>query len=371
MIAAGEIRRDIIAPSFEGCINILAVHLSTPQGQQIAKVGCQSTRGSLRSQANPWNKKVSMNLKNACICIVDDDENVCRLLSTFVSSWGLRPEVVTGERLETQWFSDFHADVYLVDLQLPKVTGLDLIPSILKQSSDSKIIIITGFADKEAAINALRLGAFDFLEKPFERELLRHTIERALETLEKERMLTRLVAELRQSQSELLAHKERLEYVNERLLETNRAFSTLARSIDFEREQLEKQVASKIELILLPIIEALRKEKELVKFALELDMLTITLREMASGTSNDPKVALILSPTELRVASLIRGGFSTEEIAGQLFISQNTVRTHRRNIRRKLKLGGAGQNLRSYLLSKSPSGVTEGGVSGKQDSEFR
>jgi DNA-binding CsgD family transcriptional regulator len=100
-------------------------------------------------------------------------------------------------------------------------------------------------------------------------------------------------------------------------------------------------------------------------------MLTITLREMASGTSNDPKVALILSPTELRVASLIRGGFSTEEIAGQLFISQNTVRTHRRNIRRKLKLGGAGQNLRSYLLSKSPSGVTEGGVSGKQDSEFR
>lgn len=288
-----------------------------------------------------------------CVCIVDDDEGVCHLLSSFVHSWGFKAEVVTGEQLESPWYADILADVYLVDLQLPNISGLDFIPRILHHNHDSKIIIITGYADKEAAIKALRLGAFDFLEKPFGRELLHHAVQRALEVLGNERILKRLLAELKQNQAELLAHKERLEHVNERLLETNRAFSTLARSIDFEREQLEKRITSKIESIVLPILDSLCKEKELAKFTLELDMIAITLRDITSGASNETKVALALSPTELRVASLIKNGLSTEEIADQLFISQNTVRTHRRNIRRKLKLANANMSLRSYLLKGS------------------
>ena len=63
-----------------------------------------------------------------------------------------------------------------------------LIPQISNEASDDlKIIIITGFADKDTAIRALQLGAFDLLEKPFQNELLYHSILRALKSLENER----------------------------------------------------------------------------------------------------------------------------------------------------------------------------------------
>jgi len=294
--------------------------------------------------------------RSASVCIVDDDEAICGMLSEFVATWGFQPEVVTADRLLTDWFLDVSSDIYLIDLHLPTVHGLDFIPKVLKHHPDSRIIIITGYADKESAIRALRLGAFDFLEKPFEREILQHAIFRAMESAQKERDLKDLVADLRQSQAELLAHKERLEYVNERLLETNKAFTALARSMDFEREQLEKRIAAKIETVILPIVDRLMKEPELARYSMELDVLVRLLEDLTSGASAETKLALKLSPTELRVASLIKSGMSTDDIAEHLFISASTVRKHRKNIRKKLRLNNSSYNLRHYLMSKTPSG---------------
>jgi len=291
---------------------------------------------------------------NSSICIVDDDEAICSMLGEFVAVWGFRPEVVTGQRLRTEWYTEVDSDIYLIDLHLPGIHGLDFIPKVLTHHPDSRIIIITGYADKEAAIKALRLGAFDFLEKPFEREILQHAIHRAMESAQKERDLKKLVADLRQSEAELMAHKERLEYVNERLLETNKAFTALARSMDFEREQLEKRIAGKIETVILPIVDRLMKEPELAKYSMELDVLARLLEDLTSGASAETKLALKLSPTELRVASLIKSGMSTDDIAEHLFISASTVRKHRKNIRKKLKLNNSNYNLKNYLMSKTP-----------------
>lgn len=294
--------------------------------------------------------------KDASVCIVDDDEVICSMLSEFVTAWGLKPEVVTAERIRSEWYVDVASNIYLIDLHLPGFHGLDFIPKILQHQPDSRIIIITGYADKESAIKALRLGAFDFLEKPFEREILQHAILRAMESARKDEDLRNLVADLKQSQAELLAHKERLEYVNERLLETNKAFTALARSMDFEREQLEKRIAAKIETVILPIVDRLAKEEELAKYSMELDVLCRLLEDLTAGASSETKLALRLSPTELRVASLIRSGMSTDDIAEHLFISASTVRKHRKNIRKKLRLNNSSYNLRHYLMAKtSPS----------------
>ena len=69
----------------------------------------------------------------------------------------------------------------MLDVFISNVCGLDLIPQL---GSDLKIIVITGFADKDTAIRALKLGAFDLLEKPFQNELLYYSILRALTALE-------------------------------------------------------------------------------------------------------------------------------------------------------------------------------------------
>jgi len=63
-------------------------------------------------------------------------------------------------------------------------------------------------------------------------------------------------------------------------------------------------------------------------------------------------MAASLSTTELRIASMIKNGMSSEEIAEYLYISSFTIKTHRRNIRRKLNLQNSGVNLRAYLESE-------------------
>jgi FixJ family two-component response regulator len=293
--------------------------------------------------------------KKSSVCIVDDDEAICGILSELVGAWGYTSHIVTDDRIRSDWYVSAGADIYLIDLHMPDIHGLDLIPKVLMHHPDSRIIIITGYADKESAIKALRLGAFDFLEKPFEHEILHHTILRAMESIQKERDLKKLVTDLTQSQSELLAHKERLEHVNERLIETNKAFTTLARSMDFEREQMEKRIAAKIDSVILPILDRLTKEEELAKYSMELDVLARLLGDLTTGASTETKLALRLSPTELRVASLIKSGMSTDDIAEHLFISASTVRKHRKNIRKKLRLNNSHYNLRHYLIAKTPS----------------
>jgi FixJ family two-component response regulator len=292
-------------------------------------------------------------VRDASILIIDDDESICQVLEEVVASWGMRSQSRTEPPTASEWIGLRSIDVFLVDVYMPKTNGLDLIPVITKLAPDAKIIIITGCADKETAIKALRLGAFDFLEKPVQTEFLYHSVCRALEVREKEQNLRSLVTELTRNQAELMARKEQLEQLNMRLIETNRAFSTLARNIDQEREEMEKRIALKIGSYIMPTIEKLRRDKDLVKHAFEMDMLAQTLEDLTSGFTMESRIALALSPTELRVASLIKHGLTTEEIAGQLFISLSTVRTHRKNIRKKLKINSVSYNLRNYLMSKT------------------
>ncbi len=67
----------------------------------------------------------------------------------------------------------------------------------------------------------------------------------------------------------------------------------------------------------------------------------------------DSRVAMSLSFTELRIASLIKNGVTTEGIAKQLHMAESTVRTHRKNIRKKLKINNAQFSLRNYLNSRN------------------
>lgn len=290
--------------------------------------------------------------RKECIVIVDDDKDTCNLLAELVDSWGMRAESVFNPSCVCD-LKGLCPDIFLLDLNMPGLNGLDLIPDLTLRFGDAKIIIITGCADKDSAIKALKLGAFDFLEKPVKSELLQHSITRALEAQRKERDIRQLVEDLKHSKAELLAHNEKMERLNRRLFDTNKAFSLLARNIDAEREEMERRVAQQITSIVLPTITKLRREKELAKYALELDLLTRTLEDLTAGMGSDAQMACVLSSTELRVASLIKNGMTTEEIADQLYISASTVRTHRKNIRRKLRINNNSYSLKNFLLSKA------------------
>ncbi len=292
--------------------------------------------------------------KNSRVTILDDDQFACEALTDVMRSWGLNTQYFTEPETALKHIADNGCDIVLLDVFISGICGLDLIPQITSEASDDlKIIIITGFADKNTAIRALQLGAFDLLEKPFPNELLYHSILRAFKALKNERGFIKLIDDLKQSRSELLDHQRRLENLNAQLRDTNRALSIFAQNIEREREEVEKRIAVKLRNLIIPMIQRLRNDKALSRHEGQLDMLTMQIEDLTSGFTMDARVATVLSFTELRVASLIKNGITTEDIARQLHISVSTVRTHRKNIRKKLKINNVQYSLRNFLNSKA------------------
>ena len=152
-------------------------------------------------------------------------------------------------------------NVALLDIRMPGRSGIDLIPSIREGSPDTKIVIMTGFADKDIVIKALRLGAFDFLEKPFDKDFLFHTLTRCLETQRTELEFRRAFEELKKKKEELLFKEARLKEANRQLLETNNALSVLAQNIDRTRKETQFQVSTKIRSSILPLMEKFNNEQ--------------------------------------------------------------------------------------------------------------
>ena len=84
--------------------------------------------------------------------------------------------------------------------------------------------------------------------------------------------------------------------------------------------------------------------------------------DLLADLSAEPQIANVLSTTEFRVAALIKNGLTTDEIANHMYVSPCTVKSHRRNIRKKLDLNHSNHNLKSFLQSKfEKQGVEEMG----------
>jgi FixJ family two-component response regulator len=290
--------------------------------------------------------------KDSMIIIVDDDLLVCKTLTELVRNWGLSAEFFTEPENALRHILDNCCDIILLDLFISDVCGLDLIPQIRNEASDDlKIIIMTGFADMDTAIRALQLGAFDLLEKPFSNELLYHSILRALKSLENERRLRKLINDLKQSRSELLAQQQQLENLNAQLRDTNEALSIFARNFEDARSEEEKQIALKLRHHIMPIVAELRKNQAFRKYAAQIDIMTTQIEDLTSRLTMSSPIAMTLSFTELMIASFIKNGITTKEIARQLHIAENTVLAHRKNIRKKLKINKAQYNLKKFLSS--------------------
>lgn len=287
------------------------------------------------------------------ICVIDDEEFTCLTLRDALCEWNMEAEGFTNPLLALERLCESRYDLVLLDIHMPEINGIDLIPRIKGCCQDVKVLIMTGYADKDLAIRAMQAGAFDLLEKPLRLGLLKHALARAIEAQQKERDVIRLVADLQKSQSELQASKERLERLNVQLRETNRALTIFAKNIDRERDEVERGIALKLKSLILPTLGRLQKDPSIgSSYRGDLEVLMAQIEGLLSGFSTDARMAAVLSFTEMRIASLIRSGFTTEDIATQLHISVNTVRTHRKNIRKKLKINNGQYSLRNYLNIK-------------------
>jgi DNA-binding NtrC family response regulator len=120
------------------------------------------------------------------ILVIDDDKVFCDAVTDYLASETM--EVFTAHKGEDGLAicSQKKVDVVLLDQKLPDVEGVSLFPSILKHHDQTKIIFVTAYPSFDNAVEAIKMGAYDYLSKPFELEELELAIERALRTLELE-----------------------------------------------------------------------------------------------------------------------------------------------------------------------------------------
>ncbi len=122
------------------------------------------------------------------ILVIDDKDSMREMLKASLMAEGYDVEIAADGSSGIARTRDKHFDVILTDLKMPDVTGMDVLTEVRQHDPDSAVIVMTAYGTIETAVEAMKRGAFDFLQKPFDSGHLRMIIERALEN-------QRLVAE--------------------------------------------------------------------------------------------------------------------------------------------------------------------------------
>lgn len=117
----------------------------------------------------------------ADVLIIEDKTSFGEMLQSSLEDAGISSVHVRKGREAMQVFKKEQFGIALIDLRLPDINGVDLLRELKKTDSDTRFIIMTAFGSIEKAVEAMKLGAYDFLTKPFEIEYLIKVLTRILE----------------------------------------------------------------------------------------------------------------------------------------------------------------------------------------------
>ncbi len=140
-------------------------------GYQVGAGSRRSIMGSGLAKPHP-----------ARILIVDDEPSVCSLLGDELRQQGYECTVATASEHAIELLDGDGFELVLTDIAMPRVSGLDLLVSVRRKLPHCRVVLMTAYGTTECIAQALFLGAFDFIEKPFEIGVLLAAVSRALRT---------------------------------------------------------------------------------------------------------------------------------------------------------------------------------------------
>jgi len=115
------------------------------------------------------------------ILIVDDEKGQREILSAILQKQGYRIVTVPGGREALKELESAEFDLILTDLKMQGMSGMELMEKILGENNRQCVVMMTAHGTVDSAVEAMKMGAFDYLEKPLEREDLLLTVQRAFE----------------------------------------------------------------------------------------------------------------------------------------------------------------------------------------------
>ena len=118
---------------------------------------------------------------SACVLVVDDEEIVVRSCLRILDGAGYELDGARSGAEALRKIEDKHVDVVILDIMMPEMDGLEVLQRVKETHPDIDVIMVTGLSQIETAVKAMKLGAFDYLPKPFDPDELTLLVRRALE----------------------------------------------------------------------------------------------------------------------------------------------------------------------------------------------
>lgn len=131
------------------------------------------------------------------VLVVDDEPSMCEFLSIALSKDGYRVEATTQPREVLEGGLVDGADVAIVDMRMPGVSGTEVLQAIKRRRPETPVIMVTAYASVQSAVEAMREGAFDYITKPFQMDEIRVVLRNAFERRrlgEENRQLQRMLS---------------------------------------------------------------------------------------------------------------------------------------------------------------------------------
>lgn len=126
-----------------------------------------------------WREQYSMHK----ILVIDDDEVLLRLVSINLGEAGYSVLSTADGPRGIALYREQKPSLVLLDLGLPTMSGVEVLKEIRALDSSAKVIVVTGYGSVESAVTAMRFGAWDYVQKPFDMDVLLKKMETALSSV--------------------------------------------------------------------------------------------------------------------------------------------------------------------------------------------
>jgi len=118
----------------------------------------------------------------AQVLVVDDEANLRKVMVAQLSRDGYEVHSVEDGEAAKEFLGEHHIDMVITDLRMPRVDGMELLRWALADDPERPVVMITAHGTVDTAVEALKLGAFDYITKPFDKDELRRIVAKALKT---------------------------------------------------------------------------------------------------------------------------------------------------------------------------------------------
>ena len=106
------------------------------------------------------------------ILIVDDDKDIVKIVTTMLEGRGWDVSAAYGGHEALDSVNSAKPDIILLDIMMPEMNGIEVLKRIKKIDPEARIIMITAFGDVESYLDSMELGAYEYINKPFETDEL-------------------------------------------------------------------------------------------------------------------------------------------------------------------------------------------------------